>query len=62
MALGLLGVGKGKAANVFWSGRKNEMLSGRMRWKSWWCPWEEHGALNSTKVVFIRKCQPGCAE
>lgn len=38
------------------------MLSGCMRQKGWWHTWEEHGALDSTEVVFIRKCQPGCAE
>lgn len=45
VVLGLLAAGKGKAANVLWSGRRNEKLSGHMRGKSWWWPWEEPGAL-----------------
>lgn len=62
VVLSLLAAGKGKAADVFWSVRKNEMLSGHRRGSSWWCPWEEHGALYWTEVVFIMKCQHGCAE
>lgn len=61
VVLSLLSAEGGKAANVFWSGRRNEKLSGHRRGKSWWCPWEEHGALDSTEVVFTRKWQHGCA-